>query len=120
MAHENYYAICENKCMVPLKPILDEKGNTFTKRLKNVTVTASAWVSDSTFEDYAYKADITVSGVTEADWLCTMLTPDHTDNELQEILSPYTRTTNNKLTIWAKSKPGRSVKFENIALEKAV
>lgn len=47
-----------------VKAELDKKGNASIITSTNVSVTENSWVADSTYSGYAYKADVTIAGVT--------------------------------------------------------
>jgi hypothetical protein len=83
----------------------------------DVSIATSAWESDSTFSDYPYKAAAAVSGIT-ADWMCTAVTPDHTNADLQYILGPYLETGADLVYVWASEKPTATIKFDNMTFTK--
>lgn len=45
-----------------------DKANSALQGLKFANLTASAWVSDSTYEDYPYRCDVACNGVTANDY----------------------------------------------------
>lgn len=119
----NHHSTKQNKVVVQdasgwlYHRTLDEfRGDLGFKVVSNVSVAASAWASDSTFPDYPYKAAVSISGIT-ADWICTAITPDHTNRSLDYLFCPYVQTGANVLYVWANAKPTAAITFETIRLE---
>lgn len=88
------------------------------KVLKNVTIPSTSWSDDTTFPLYPFKADIEITGITADEWLCTLLTPKHTDRNLDSFFSPYVYVDDNKVTVFGKGKT--EVVLENLVVQKAV
>ena len=96
-------------------------GNTVSKYMKNVTVQTSAWTDDtSTFTDYPKKAVINVEGITEAEWICKNITPDHTDRTLDGIFCPYVFVGDGSVAIWGSEVPDHNITLESLSFEKVV
>ena len=98
---------------------MPKKGNTQTTRITNVSIPASAWASDTTFEDYPYKATLRIDGV-KADMECKTFLPDHTDPELAYLFAPWVNTGAGTLEVWASSKPSAAIKIELITFEEVL
>lgn len=95
------------------------KPNTYTIKETDIIVPTTSWVSDSTFSDYPFKADIAINGLTD-DFICKVITPDHTNRNLDDLFSPFVYTTDGKFSIFVASKPESSITIENVSFEKVV
>ena len=78
----------------------------------NQTVATSAWASDSTYSDYGYKADITLSGVTASDFGIVTFAPGdaHSGN-----FAPVCQTISGGVRIYARSIPSEAVTIPTIS-----
>lgn len=83
----------------------------------NVSVLTSAWVSDSTYTDYGYKATITTTGVTTSYSADVNLSP--TDS-LSGIYAPFTSTGSGVVYIWSSEVPSATITLSNIIATKVV
>lgn len=88
-----------------------------TIKKENFSVTIDNWIEDETFPDYPYKTDVSVEGVTE-EWICTILTPDHTNRSLDTIFGGYLYVGQGILRIWSSEKVDAT--FENAYFQKVV
>lgn len=94
---------------------------TISKHLKNVVIATGDWIEDATtFPDYPKKATIAVEGVTEAEWICKNITPDHTDRTLDSIFCPYVYVGDSSVTVWVSEIPDHNITLETISFEKVV
>lgn len=102
-----------------LRESAQTKGNTQTTRVTNVSITASSWASDTTFEDYPYKATLQINGI-KAEMECKTFLPDHTNPELAYLFAPWVNTGAGTLEVWASSKPSAAIKIELITFEEVL
>lgn len=73
---------------------------------QNKTIAASAWVSDTTYSDYPYKANISCSGVD------TNYFPEvafNLEDATSGIFAPISSSSSNTVTIWATEIPDHTV-----------
>ena len=83
----------------------------------NISVSTTSWVSDATYANYPYKADIPCEGVT-ADYVADVifaLTEATSDK-----FAPVTLTSNGIVTIYAKEIPSVDITIPTIKCEKVV
>lgn len=100
-------------------PAVSGGGNTESIIATNLTINSTDWVSDTTFTDYPYKAEIAVEGLTE-DYLCDVFTPDHTNRDLDYHFSPFVETSNGKFIVYGAAALGSNVTIENVSFKKVV
>lgn len=118
VAQENGYQGTEEEFNQGLLNVGKDFGNTISKIITNVTITTDMWTPDETFESYPFKADISCEGVTATDWICTLLTPDHTNRDLDNFFGPYSFVDDNKVVIFGKES--KEVTLENLLLQRVV
>lgn len=102
-----------------IRDAVNRRGNTQTTRVTNVSIPASSWAADTTFEDYPYKATLQIEGV-KAEMECKTFLPDHTDPELAYLFAPWVNTGDGTLDVWANSKPTSTIKIELITFEEVL
>ena len=76
-------------------------------------VAASTWVADSTYSDYGYKCELSISGVLSTDY--ASVTFAHTQ-AISGNYSPICLTSTNKVTIY--SKVNTSITISNITIKR--
>ena len=76
-------------------------------------VAANTWVADSTYSDYGYKCELTISGVLSTDY--ASVTFAHTQ-AISGNYSPICLTSTNKVTIY--SKVNNSITISNIIIKR--
>lgn len=89
------------------------KENSMVITANNISVTSNAWVSDSTYSDYPYRADITINGCTNKH------IPDvyfDVDNAISGKFSPIASSAKNMVSIWASAKPTSTTTIPTIKL----
>lgn len=99
--------------------VLRSDGNIYTKRVNDITVETAQWKQDGTFDDYPFKANILVQGVTAAEWACISLTPDHTDSTLDSLCS-FVFIGEGVLSLWIDAVPNHDILIESVVFEKVV
>lgn len=85
--------------------------------LMNLSVATSAWVSDSTYSDYPYRARITVSGCTTSMWpdvLFASASITMLDNA--KIGIRYARSNSGSVDIFASAKPSAALTISYLIL----
>lgn len=83
----------------------------------NTSVAASAWSADSTYADFGYKADITVSGIDSTYFADVVFAPSEA---VSGKFAPVSATGTNKVTIYASEVPNGSITIPTIKLVKGV
>lgn len=83
----------------------------------NVTVATSAWVSDSTYADFGFKADITFSGCSSDYFADVVFAPTEA---MSGKFAPICETGTNKVTIYASEVPSASITIPTIKVVKGV
>lgn len=78
----------------------------------NKTVATSAWVSDSTYSDFPYKASISCSGVT-SNHLAEVIFG--LTDVISGIFAPINQTATNVVYIWASEKPSATITIPTIS-----
>lgn len=84
---------------------------------ENVSVSTSAWTSSSTYTDFPFKADISITGCTDEH------IPDvyfSLADASSGIFSPIVSATSGKITIWATEKPTKTITIPTIKLVSGV
>lgn len=76
-------------------------------------VAAETWVEDTTYTDYGYKCELTISGVLSTDY--AMVTFAHTE-AISGNYSPICLTSTDKVTIY--SKVNTSITISNITIKR--
>ena len=76
-------------------------------------VAASTWVADTTYANYGYKCEITISGVLSTDYANVIFA--HTE-AISGNYSPICLTSTDKVTIY--SKVNTSITISNIIIER--
>ncbi len=85
--------------------------------LLNLSVAASAWVGDSTYSDYPYRARITVSGCTTSMWPDVLFSNGSISTlETAEISIPYARSNSGSVDIFANAKPSSALTIDYLIL----
>ena len=93
--------------ITPSKLATSAKPLNFTSK----TVSTSAWSSNSTYSDYAYRASVTCSGVTANHFPEVVFSPaDATSGNFAPVAQSYS----GGVYIYAKSKPTATVTIPNI------
>lgn len=103
--------------------ILCGKSVDTTRAAKSVSVTASVatsvWVADSAYEDYAYKATVTVNGVTTNNNIIVGLASTSTsaqEKACSEANVQCKAQGANQITLYAKSIPSVDISISVIIL----
>lgn len=90
-------------------------GNSETIIVNDVIVAASAWVSDSTYADYPYKANIAITGCTANHY------PQVTMGMAEATSGNYAPVCNSDagiVSIWAKTAPTSAITISTIVCTK--
>lgn len=88
------------------------KASSIEKKVfNNISLTADAWVSDSTYLSYPYRAFITCSGITSDDYAYVTFNPDNSD---LDALGKINDTATNGVYIYAAEKPSSTVNILSI------
>lgn len=90
-------------------------GNSETIIVNDVVIAASSWVSDSTYADYPYKADIAITGCTENHYpQVTMGMTEATSGNY----APICNSSAGIVSIWAKTAPTSAITVSTIVCTK--
>lgn len=100
-----------------LEADMKTKGNCNIVSFKNKSVATTAWVSDTTYADYPYRAAISCSGVT-ADHIPDVTLSTADANSLN--FAAVANTAANVVYIYAAEKPTASITVPTIECRKAV
>lgn len=92
-----------------------QAANTYINGSEAKTVAINDWVSDSTYTDYPYKANIAVSGVTSSMYAEVIFNPDDAASGNFATIC-YTGT--DIITIYANSVPDSAINIPNIVIMK--
>lgn len=85
--------------------------------LMNLSVATSAWVSDSTYSDYPYRARITVSGCTTSMWPDVLFASGSiTTLDNAGIGIRYARSNSGSVDIFASAKPSAALTISYLIL----
>ena len=76
-------------------------------------VAASTWVADTTYTDYGYKCELTISGVLSTDYASVIFAHDQS---ISGNYSPICLTSTDKVTIY--SKVNTSITISNITIKR--
>lgn len=76
----------------------------------DLTVSTNAWVSDTTYSDYGYKAAIALSGVTSDMLPEVVFTPSSLNNIFANVCATY----DGGVYIYASQKPSGDVKILSV------
>lgn len=79
-----------------VEELLDSIGNSVS--LKFADVSASSWVSDSTYADYPYRCDLTCTGVTANDYADVAFSVEQVESG---DYAPVCETKENVVSIWS-------------------
>ena len=101
-----------------LETLLNKKGNVEAIQEINFRVEETAWIEDFTFENFGFKAKLPISKVTE-NYICTSLTLDHTNENLNGMISEWVNTGNGYVEFFANKRPA-TFTIEVIRFEKVV
>lgn len=95
--------------------------NTVSIKNENISITASSWAIDSenTFEDYPYKVTVPISGIDDS-WYLKLITPDHTNRDLDSFFCQFFNTVEGGVEIWGESLPTSDIVIENMVFEKVI
>lgn len=95
--------------------------NTASIKNENISIPASSWAIDSenTFEDYPYKVTVPISGIDDS-WYLKLITPDHTNRDLDSFFCQFFNTVEGGVEIWGESLPTSDIVIENMVFEKVI
>ena len=88
-----------------------------TLLFKDTVVSTTSWISDATYTDYPYKADIPCEGVT-ADYVADVIFA--LKEATSDKFAPVTLTGDGIVTIYAKEIPSADITIPTIKCEKVV
>lgn len=84
---------------------------------RNLTIPTSAWINDSTYSDYPYRASVTASGASESMWPDVLFSATSiSELESNGIGVPYARSNSNSVDIFASAKPSGNIIIDYLIL----
>ncbi len=84
---------------------------------RNLTIPTSAWINDSTYSDYPYRARVTASGASESMWPDVLFSiASISELESKEIGAPYARSNSGSVDIFASAKPSGDITIDYLIL----
>lgn len=89
----------------------------FKMLFRNLIIPTSAWINDSTYSDYPYRARVTVSGASESMWPDVLFSVTSiSELESNEIGVPYARSNPGSVDIFASAKPLVAITIDYLIL----